>query len=145
MTPIEYFLHGQWCMYLIALSGLMLYTLLIERLCTNVYLNKVPIESEAHAVTVHMQRSDYLLFIRSLIAIIPLLGLLGTVTGMMQSFASMNYSGADIGTGISQSLVTTQYALMLAAPALLIERFVSAMIERSRVRDHILILERTHA
>ena len=126
MSIWAYLDSGSWCMYLIAISGLVLYTLLAERL---LFIYGKQILTAEH-------KDDYLLLIRALIAVIPLLGLLGTVTGMMDSFQAMRSAAYEIGTGISQALLTTQYALVLAAPALLLERLVSSKVERSFQEQH---------
>lgn len=62
--------------------------------------------------------------LRILIAAAPLTGLLGTVTGMHQTFAGLGEAGSGgamnaIAGGISQALVTTQAGLVIAVPALL--------------------------
>jgi biopolymer transport protein ExbB len=53
-------------------------------------------------------------------AICPLLGLLGTVTGMVRTFAAMTRFGsgnpAFLSQGISEALITTQCGLIAAFP-----------------------------
>ena len=52
----------------------------------------------------------------------PLIGLLGTVVGMLQTFDGLSmedsYKMNSIASGISQALVTTQTGLLVAIPAL---------------------------
>ena len=52
----------------------------------------------------------------------PLIGLLGTVAGMLRTFAGMSmgesYKMDLVASGISQALVTTQAGLLIAIPAL---------------------------
>ena len=64
----------------------------------------------------------------------PLLGLLGTVTGMIQSFSAMQNFGASnpqlFSAGISEALLTTQFGLALAIPALLAHAVLSRSAER---------------
>ncbi len=71
--------------------------------------------------------------IRILIAVLPLIGLLGTVTGMVGTFAALS-AGSAVGTGaaagISLALAATQYALALAVPALAWERMLQARATR---------------
>ena len=59
----------------------------------------------------------------------PLLGLLGTVTGIINTFSLMTVFGTgDIKTlssGISEALITTEYGLIVAIPALLFHSFLS--------------------
>lgn len=67
--------------------------------------------------------------ILSLIAVAPLLGLLGTVGGMIETFASLETMemfkpGGGIADGISQALLTTQLGLIVAVPSLMFLKFV---------------------
>ncbi|MGF1508223.1 MAG: MotA/TolQ/ExbB proton channel family protein [Myxococcota bacterium] len=82
-----------------------------------------------------------LLLIRALIGAAPLLGLLGTVNGIILSFDGIVEGGAveRMSEGIGNALRTTQYGLAIAAPALLLERLLSRRIElrsqAARARD----------
>lgn len=65
--------------------------------------------------------------IRSIVMVAPLLGLLGTVIGMIETFDSLQDSAlfsqsGGIAGGISQALITTQLGLVVAIPGLLIGR-----------------------
>ncbi len=61
-------------------------------------------------------------------AIAPLLGLLGTVTGMIRVFQDVTSQGvgnpADLASGIWEALITTAYGLMVAIPALVAYRYL---------------------
>lgn len=67
--------------------------------------------------------------VRSLVAVAPLLGLLGTVDGMIETFRSLadmalfSQSGGIAG-GISKALFTTQMGLAISIPGLLIGRLI---------------------
>ncbi len=60
-------------------------------------------------------------------AIAPLLGLLGTVIGMIKVFTALNLEGAGnaavLAGGISEALVTTAAGLCVAIPAMMAHRF----------------------
>jgi biopolymer transport protein ExbB len=61
----------------------------------------------------------------TVVAVAPLLGLLGTVSGMIETFASLGdmtlYSqSGGIAGGISQALLTTQFGLTVAIPGLIL-------------------------
>lgn len=61
----------------------------------------------------------------TIVAVAPLLGLLGTVSGMIETFASLGdmtlYSqSGGIAGGISQALLTTQFGLTVAIPGLVL-------------------------
>ncbi|ETX11708.1 biopolymer transporter ExbB [Marinomonas ushuaiensis DSM 15871] len=66
-------------------------------------------------------------------AISPLLGLLGTVVGMIKVFAVLMESGAGntalLAGGISEALLTTAAGLGVAIPALIFHRFFSRRID----------------
>ena len=59
----------------------------------------------------------------------PLLGLLGTVTGIMNTFSLMTVFGTGdpktLSSGISAALITTEYGLIVAIPSLLLHAFLS--------------------
>jgi biopolymer transport protein ExbB len=67
-----------------------------------------------------------------IVGLSPLLGLLGTVTGLMRSFSSMNLGGGDgsqtlgVTSGISEALITTAFGLIVAIGA-----FAAASLFRS--------------
>lgn len=65
-------------------------------------------------------------------AVSPLLGLLGTVTGMIETFQVITLFGAGdprlMSGGISQALVTTQLGLSVAIPLLLVHSFLQSQV-----------------
>ena len=69
-----------------------------------------------------------------LAAVLPLLGLLGTVEGMIQTFDALNETGVaqvdSLAGGISQALITTQAGLVIAVPILLVNRYLGARIRK---------------
>ena len=69
-------------------------------------------------------------FIKIAAAIAPLMGLLGTVTGMIITFQAITLFGAGdpklMAGGISQALVTTVLGLTVAIPALLLHNLVQS-------------------
>lgn len=69
-------------------------------------------------------------------AIAPLLGLLGTVTGMIQTFKSLGLeAGGDaLSQGISEALITTQVGLVVAVPLLLLHASFNRLIDRRVIR-----------
>lgn len=80
----------------------------------------------------------YRRLITVLLVIAPLLGLLGTVSGMIETFDSlqdMTFQSQDggIAAGISQALITTQFGLSISIPGLLISGLINrkqAVIEQ---------------
>ncbi len=79
----------------------------------------------------------YLRLINGVATVCPLLGLLGTVLGMIHAFDSlasvsetMTDSKALIATGISQALLTTAAGLSVAIPALIAYMFFSSRVDK---------------
>lgn len=73
------------------------------------------------------------IFVSMLVAASPLMGLLGTVLGMLQTFLGISTSGGTetagvVAAGISEALVTTQTGLTIALPGL----FVVMLIQRRK-------------
>ncbi|MFO7287948.1 MAG: MotA/TolQ/ExbB proton channel family protein [Gammaproteobacteria bacterium] len=70
-----------------------------------------------------------ILFIKVISVVAPLLGLLGTVTGMIQTFQAITLFGTGdptvMASGISQALVTTVQGLVVAIPTVLLHTIVS--------------------
>ncbi|MBB5352823.1 biopolymer transport protein ExbB [Haloferula luteola] len=84
-------------------------------------------------------------FLGVLIAAAPLLGLLGTVAGMLVSFAGMASGGSSppidtISAGISRALVTTQAGLVIAIPA----AFLLALLKRQSESTHLELQRQLH-
>ena len=68
----------------------------------------------------------------TLISILPLLGLLGTIIGLLESFTAMQYgfTGTELfSAGIGDALLTTRLGLLCAVPAWLIH---SALLSKQR-------------
>jgi biopolymer transport protein ExbB len=69
-----------------------------------------------------------------LAAIAPLLGLLGTVTGMITTFKVITEVGTGDPTmmagGISEALLTTQFGLMTAVPIMLLHHFLERQVDK---------------
>ncbi|PCJ42189.1 MAG: flagellar motor protein MotA [SAR86 cluster bacterium] len=66
-------------------------------------------------------------------AVSPLLGLLGTVSGMIEAFRLMTIFGAGdpaaVSSGISEALVTTELGLIVAIPSLVLHALLSRRVK----------------
>ena len=85
-----------------------------------------------------------LIFLNTLIASAPLMGLLGTVIGMLGTFSAISSGGGSetvdmVAAGISEALITTQTGLFIALPGI----FLVLVIQRqkSAIASGILRLE----
>lgn len=98
---------------------------------------KEKLEDVGRAELFKMERRMVLL--ESVVNIAPLLGLLGTVTGIIRSF---NVLGAleglatpqDLSLGVAEALITTAAGLSIAIPAMAVYHWLSSIIDR-RVAD----------
>jgi len=86
---------------------------------------KEAMEEEANVVMHELER--YLTALGTIASVSPLLGLLGTVVGMIKAFTVLMAEGAgnanNLAGGISTALITTAGGLSVAIPALAFYRF----------------------
>ena len=79
-----------------------------------------------------MERS--LALLSALASVAPLLGLLGTVSGMIMTFDTIAVAGTGnprlLSGGISEALITTQFGLMVGIPLLLVHAWLARWVER---------------
>jgi biopolymer transport protein ExbB len=72
----------------------------------------------------------FAIFLTVIAAVAPLMGLLGTVVGMINTFQAITLYGTGdpqtMAGGISQALVTTVLGLVVAVPAVLLNALISA-------------------
>ena len=90
--------------------------------------------------TVHLSRLRALLpALDGIGTLSPLLGLLGTVLGMIVAFQQMEVAGAQVdpstlSSGIWQALLTTAAGLGIAIPAIAVHNWMERKIERVAMR-----------
>ena len=133
----EYLSSGGPTMFALCVLGAVLYFLVAERFLV--------VGSQIREVERYGRSDDWLDvggteiadtrrmgIIRVCIIIAPLLGLLGTINGMIETFESILRGGyiTEMSDGIRQALLTTQYGLTIAAPGLLAERILLRRSER---------------
>ncbi|MDZ7826550.1 MAG: MotA/TolQ/ExbB proton channel family protein [Gammaproteobacteria bacterium] len=99
---------------------------------------KESVEEAAGQVLHDLER--YLTALGTIAAIAPLLGLLGTVIGMIDVFTVIRLEGTgdpnELAGGISEALITTAAGISVAIPALIFHRFFTR-----RVDDLVLTME----
>nr|WP_250647767.1 MotA/TolQ/ExbB proton channel family protein [Sessilibacter corallicola] len=92
---------------------------------------KDSIEEAANQVIHDMER--YLGILGTIAAVAPLLGLLGTVIGMINVFTAIMVQGTGnagaLAGGISEALITTAAGLCVAIPAMMAHRFYQRRID----------------
>ena len=88
-------------------------------------------EETRHRISVSLSRS--LRTISTCAAIAPMLGLLGTVSGMVHTFETIQLFGFGnpvlLADGISEALLTTQAGLLVAFPLMLAYNFLASRVE----------------
>ncbi len=99
---------------------------------------KESIEDAGRHIVPELER--FLNTLGTIASITPLLGLLGTVVGMIDVFTAIIEQGvgnpADLADGISKALITTAAGLSVAIPALMFYRFF-----RGHVNELIITME----
>ena len=90
---------------------------------------RLAMETAGDKEFVKMRKGDKLL--ETIVAVAPLLGLLGTVTGLIATFSNLNIGGGATGeqatkaaAGIGEALITTAAGMVVAIMALLIFRIL---------------------
>ncbi|MCS6983724.1 MAG: MotA/TolQ/ExbB proton channel family protein [Leptospiraceae bacterium] len=88
----------------------------------------------------------YLPTLGTISSIAPMLGLLGTVTGMIKAFSGFTTNqGSQLTRGIEEALITTALGLMVAIPALIMYNYftrrVSSLIEEANILAEMVIAE----
>jgi biopolymer transport protein ExbB len=81
-----------------------------------------------------LELKKYVGLLHTIASVSPLLGLLGTVSGMIKVFGAISVEGvgnpASLATGISEALITTAAGLTVAIPTFLGQRYLAARAER---------------
>lgn len=85
-----------------------------------------------------------LIFLNTLVAAAPLMGLLGTVIGMLGTFSAISSGGGSetvdmVAAGISEALITTQTGLFIALPGIFLILIIRR--QKSAIESGILRLE----
>ncbi len=112
---------------------------LLEQLYEPVQSRSRPIKSSTARDlldrAIRAMRSRYetgLRMVRVCAVILPLIGLFGTLTGIIRSFDALALFGTGniqmLSNGISQALLTTQAGLLLAVPLVFMSQFMNSLV-----------------
>lgn len=92
---------------------------------------KESIEEVGRHVVHELER--YLNTLGTIAVVSPLLGLLGTVTGMIRAFSAITERGVSdptvVSSGIAEALITTAAGLMVAIPTLMMHRHFRGRVD----------------
>lgn len=94
---------------------------------------KEAVESAAKSQIYHLEK--YLGVLGTVAAIAPLIGFLGTVTGMIRAFMEIQARGGNVDAGVLaggiwEALITTAAGLTVGIPALIFYNWLQAKVER---------------
>jgi biopolymer transport protein ExbB len=91
---------------------------------------------------IQLNVDSQMIFLRSMVALLPMLGLMGTVTGMIQVFDVMAFTGSSnaraMATGVKQATIPTMAGMLAALSGMF---FLNSLEQRAkrevhRVGDH---------
>lgn len=80
---------------------------------------------------VNMKVNANMTYIKTLISLLPLLGLLGTVTGMVQVFEAMTFSGGNarsMAAGVSAATIPTMAGMVATLSGVLANTFLNSKV-----------------
>jgi biopolymer transport protein ExbB len=90
------------------------------------------LEMSADSEIIYLRRG--LMILDTIITLAPLLGILGTVTGIIHSFELLGNTNIEdprgVSTGIAEALITTAAGLIIAIPALIPFNYFTSRVER---------------
>ncbi len=95
---------------------------------------KEAVEEAGRSVAIELER--FLTSLGTIAAIAPLLGLFGTVIGMIEIFCSQTPQGSNplvLANGISIALYNTAFGLVIAVPAMIFYRHFRAKVDEMLV------------
>jgi biopolymer transport protein ExbB len=111
----------------------------LENLGQPRHIMKENIEESGRHVIHSMDK--YMTTLGTVAAIAPLLGLLGTVVGMIEVFSVITAQGVgsptELAGGISKALITTAAGIIIAVPALIFHRYF-----RGKINDYAIEMEK---
>lgn len=126
--------EGGWVMWPLCFIAAALWFCLGYRWHLYRQYSKIEFSADKDLFFFEKQKPKFKTLIKSLLLISPLLGLLGTVCGMIETFDSLGdmqlYSqSGGIASGISKALFTTQMGLVISAPGLVFNRYIEKKIQ----------------
>ncbi|MFT5013616.1 MAG: biopolymer transport protein ExbB [Patiriisocius sp.] len=98
-----------------------------ERTSWNAHMIRFRLISE-----VNMRLTTNMSFIKTLISLLPLLGLLGTVTGMVSVFEAMAYSGGNarsMAAGVSMATIPTMAGMVATLSGVMANTFMTSKVQ----------------
>lgn len=108
----------------------------LPRPLTDEELERIQVAMDTECNAQQRQMEEWLPIMSAIISLAPMLGLLGTVWGVMLTFINMVKSGGrpdieSIGPGISGALLTTVGGLLVAIPAMGVNYLIVSDIQKT--------------
>lgn len=101
-------------------------------------LSLIRTRMEEQGKQVLLKLEKYINALGTISAVAPLLGLLGTVMGMINVFTALNLSEASnaeaLAGGIAQALLTTAFGLCIAIPSLMFHRYFQRKLDELSIK-----------
>ncbi len=164
MTYLDYINQGGIIVYILLFINIIGFTLIITKIinifqmknnmstiCDNVSKNIKKNEKNEKYITVIIQNEIHkyefgLNTIKTIANIAPLLGLLGTVIGILLSFETISKVGLDnpalFSSSISLALITTVVGLIVAIPHYIFYNYYIAILEKNELFIYNKILDK---
>ena len=100
----------------------------LQHVDSPLYVIKEVVEERGKVEALELRK--YLGLLQTIASVCPLLGLLGTVSGMIKVFDAISIEGVgnpgSLATGISEALISTAAGLSVAIPTFLAQRYLAS-------------------
>jgi biopolymer transport protein ExbB/TolQ len=131
---MQWLIQGGIFMIPLLLCSVVAVAIIAERLIYYGKTLKTPLLEQKQPEQVVKQLRRGLVALHTVITVAPMLGLLGTVTGLMKSFYLLGnqagtYNPKEISLGISEALITTASGLVIAVVATVFYNYLTARLE----------------
>lgn len=109
--------------------------IVLERFWSFAKIMRTPLIEQAQPAVVMLNLRRYLAVLQTIITISPMLGLLGTVTGLMRCFNLLGkqvavYDPVAMSQGIGEALITTAAGLIITVIATIFYNYFIARMDR---------------
>ncbi|MDI3324533.1 MotA/TolQ/ExbB proton channel family protein [Pontibacterium granulatum] len=155
----QFFHTGGWVLYPILVVSFLMFALILERViyCVVVYPRQktytvsvlvsatLAVKKRSQLCDLDLALKSQFALIKTLITLCPLIGLLGTVTGMIQVFDSLALYGTGnprlMAAGVASATFPTMSGMAVAVAGLLFHNRLSRWSEVERQKLHLVLNE----
>lgn len=132
---MRWLIEGGVFMLPLSACSVLMVAIIIERFWLFAKLTKTPLVKYTEPVEIIKQLRQRLPTLNTIITISPMLGLLGTVTGLMRCFNLLGnrvvaiQDPAEMSLGISEALITTAVGLVITVIATIFYNYFTARLD----------------